>query len=54
MTEVCNVGEGASELQLGSTAKADKPVSQGKKGTAGNYDHFLQIVVSSGNLFLLK
>lgn len=47
MTEVSNVGERAPELQLGSTTKGDKPVSQGKKGTAGNNDHFLQIEVSS-------
>lgn len=45
------MGEEATELQLGSASKADKPVSQGKKGMAGNNDHFLQIEVSAGNVF---
>lgn len=46
MTEVSNVGEGATELQLGSPTK---PVEQGRKGKTGNNDNFLQIEVSSAN-----
>lgn len=41
MTEVSNVSEGAPELQLDRATKADKPVEQGEKVTAGNNDHFL-------------